>query len=196
MHRWHIALLILAAACQRVEEPQSSPPAQSGTAPAVVPDPSSTATARCVVATAPEAAPSAQPAQICPTAPDQPPALARATVAFPDAPGRPTVNVELARTEPDRTRGLMYRTSMAQDDGMLFIWKDERIRSFWMRNTCLPLDMLFIAADGFIVGVLEQIPTLNEASRSVPCPAAHVLEVNAGWTRQHGVKAGQRVELP
>ena len=113
-----------------------------------------------------------------------------------DAPGRPQVEVELARTDAERSRGLMFRTSMATDAGMLFSWNAEQIRSFWMRNTCIPLDMLFIAADGLIVGLLEQVPTLNDDSRSVRCPAAHVLELNAGWARGHGVKAGQRVQLP
>ena len=89
----------------------------------------------------------------------------------------------------------MYRTRLGAQQGMLFSWPDERIRSFWMRNTCLPLDMLFVAQDGTIVGILEQIPPLSEQSRSVPCPAAHVIEVNAGWSRQNGIKPGQKVQI-
>jgi uncharacterized membrane protein (UPF0127 family) len=114
---------------------------------------------------------------------------------FRDAPGSPRVAVELARTNHDRQRGLMYRTTLDKDEGMLFSWSDERPRSFWMKNTCLPLDMLFIAADGVIVGILEQVPTMNTASRSVRCPAAHVLEVNAGYCRAHGIEPGQRVQV-
>lgn len=89
----------------------------------------------------------------------------------------------------------MYRTSLGSDEGMLFSWGEEDVRSFWMLNTCVPLDMLFIAADGTIVGIVEQVPTLNTLPRGVPCPAQHVLEVNAGWTRQHGVEPGQKVEI-
>lgn len=114
-------------------------------------------------------------------------------VDFADAPGRPRVAVELARTDATRTRGLMYRTSLPDDEGMLFTWPEERPRSFWMRNTCIPLDMLFVAGDGTIAGIIEQVPVLNLASRTVPCPAQYVLEVNAGWTREHGVVAGQRM---
>jgi uncharacterized protein len=78
---------------------------------------------------------------------------------------------------------------------MLFSWTAESARTFWMHNTCIPLDMLFIAADGFITGILEQVPTLNDDPRGVPCPAAHVLELNAGWTRAHGVRAGMRAVI-
>jgi uncharacterized protein len=89
----------------------------------------------------------------------------------------------------------MYRTHMNGDDGMLFSWPEEAYRSFWMRNTCIPLDMLFVASDGTIVGILEQVPTLDDTPRGVPCPAAHVLELNAGWARAHGVQPGQRLEI-
>ncbi len=89
----------------------------------------------------------------------------------------------------------MYRTEMPEDVGMLFSWDDQSQRSFWMKNTCLPLDMMFIDADGVIVSILEQVPTLNTQPRRSGCPARHVLEVNAGWTRRHGVRPGQRVKL-
>jgi uncharacterized membrane protein (UPF0127 family) len=64
-----------------------------------------------------------------------------------------------------------------------------------MQNTCLPLDMLFIAGDGTIVGILEQVPTLNTLPRGVRCESRHVLELNAGWVRAHGVEPGQRVDI-
>jgi uncharacterized membrane protein (UPF0127 family) len=89
----------------------------------------------------------------------------------------------------------MYRTSMDGDRGMLFSWEADAPRSFWMQNTCIPLDMLFIAADGTIAGILEQVPTLNTQPREVPCPVRHVLELNAGWARLHGVAPGQHVDF-
>lgn len=102
---------------------------------------------------------------------------------------------EHALTEQAKERGLMYRTEMPEDGGMLFTWDDERPRRFWMRNTCLPLDMLFIDAKGTIVSILEQVPTLNTLPRPSGCPARHVLEVNAGWARSHGVRPGQKVQI-
>lgn len=135
------------------------------------------------------------PASECPSAPGEGPTLPRATVQFVDAPGKPEVSVERALDDDMRALGLMYRTHMDDDRGMLFTWDEEETRSFWMRNTCIPLDMLFIASDGTIVGILEQVPTLNTLPRSVPCPAQHVLELNAGWARKHGVAPGQRVQI-
>lgn len=90
----------------------------------------------------------------------------------------------------------MYRTHLAQDRGMLFDLRAREDHKFWMHNTCIPLDLLFIDFDGLIVGIVENAPTLNDASRSVGCPSRWVLEVNAGWARRHGVRAGQRIELP
>jgi len=116
-------------------------------------------------------------------------------VAFPDA-GGVSVEAEFVRSEHDTMRGLMYRTTMPEDHGMLF---DLRIRDdhkFWMHNTCISLDLLYVDEDGFIVGIVENAPTLNDESRGVGCPSRWVLEVNAGWTRRHGVKAGQHMTLP
>ena len=89
----------------------------------------------------------------------------------------------------------MYRTDMPEDQGMLFSWQDERVRNFWMRNTCIPLDLIYITKDGFIAGILEQVPTLSDAPRGVRCPVAHVLELNAGWARAHGVQPGMKVTI-
>lgn len=89
----------------------------------------------------------------------------------------------------------MYRTVLPEDHGMLFSWPNEQVRAFWMMNTCIPLDMMFIAADRTILGILEEVPVLNRASRSIPCPAAYVLEVNAGYSRRHGIKPGMHVEI-
>jgi uncharacterized membrane protein (UPF0127 family) len=150
---------------------------------------------RCIQETSSTPAPEAHPADECPEDSDGPIALAKGVVRFPDAPSAPEVTVQLAGTAESRQRGLMYVTSMESNAGMLFSWPEESIRSFWMRNTCIPLDMLFIAQDETIVGILEQVPVLNDAQRRVPCAAMHVLEVNAGWTREHGVVAGQKVTI-
>jgi uncharacterized membrane protein (UPF0127 family) len=199
-----LSLLVACAACNRTEEPRSSPvvqlPPASGAheqsrAAAEAPPTASTTPSRCVTPMPDEAPPVAHPASQCPPDVEERPVLPRGAVTFLDAAGDPRVEVELARTPHHKQRGLMFRTELARDGGMLFSWNDEEVRSFWMRNTCIPLDMLFIAADGTIAGVLEQVPVLNTASRSVPCPAMHVLELNAGWARAHGVRPGQKVRI-
>jgi uncharacterized membrane protein (UPF0127 family) len=118
-----------------------------------------------------------------------------ARIAFPEASGS-AVDAEVVRTEHDSARGLMYRTSMAEDRGMFFVLHSREDHKFWMHNTCIALDLLFIDQDGLIVGIVENAPTLNDEARGVGCPSTYVLEVNAGWARRHGVKAGQRATLP
>jgi uncharacterized membrane protein (UPF0127 family) len=116
-------------------------------------------------------------------------------VTFPEAAGA-AVDAEFVRSEHDTMRGLMYRTNMNDDRGMLFDLRIREDHKFWMHNTCIPLDLLYIDFDGFIVGIVENAPTLNDESRGVGCASRWVLEVNAGWTRRHGVQAGQRISLP
>ena len=149
----------------------------------------------CVVPMSESPAPAASRAESCPASPEPGPKLARGLVTFQDAPAHPQVQVELAANDGTRQRGLMYRTTLGAEEGMLFSWEVEEPRVFWMHNTCLPLDMLFVARDGTIAGVLEQVPVLNDAPRSVACPAAYVLEVNAGWVRGHGVNPGQHLAI-
>jgi len=122
-----------------------------------------------------------------------PPKLRTATVVFPDAGGK-EVTVEIVETEKDKARGLMYRKAMPENQGMVFLFDRRRNHTFWMHNTCIPLDMLFIDDDGVIVGIEENTPTLDDSTFQVGCPSRNVLEVNAGFTRKHGIKAGQRVE--
>src|SRR5690606_10400156 len=122
------------------------------------------------------------------------PVMPYAVGTFPEAPRAPALTVELALTADRQAHGLMYRPMLTDSEGMLFTWQDERQRFFWMRNTCLALDMLFIAKDGTIAGILENVPPMNDRpQRTVPCPAAHVLEVRAGWTRTYGVSPGQKM---
>jgi uncharacterized membrane protein (UPF0127 family) len=133
----------------------------------------------------------------CPDDPGPKPALALATVRFPEA-SEPNleVGVELARTDAERERGLMYRKSLGEGRGMLFVFERERTLTFWMHNTCIPLDMIFLAKDGTIVGIEESTPTMSDDTFSPGCPASYVLEVDAGWSRKHGVRAGMKVALP
>jgi uncharacterized membrane protein (UPF0127 family) len=205
---WLLTVHAAAVGCNRGEEPQSGPPVQAATATdsRTAPARNSTALAStdgqhaaaqssCVVPLPSAAAPAVSAASNCPPDPGGAPELTRGYVIFPEAPGSPRVNVERALTDDQHERGLMYRTRLASDEGMLFKFVDIRVRAFWMKNTCIPLDMLFIADDGTIAGIVEQIPTLNEAERTIPCPARYVLEVNAGYCRSHGVAPGQKVRF-
>jgi uncharacterized membrane protein (UPF0127 family) len=115
-------------------------------------------------------------------------------VTFPGASGV-AVDAEFVRSEHDTMRGLMYRRNLAEDRGMLFDLRVRDDHKFWMHNTCIPLDLIFVDEDGLIVGIVENAPTLDDESRGVGCPSRWVLEVNAGWSRRHGVRAAQRASF-
>jgi uncharacterized protein len=108
---------------------------------------------------------------------------------------RHAVRVEIARTDPERARGLMNRASLAEDAGMLFLFDESEEHGFWMKNTLIPLDMIFIDDEGRIVGIVERAEPRSERSRTVGRPSRYVLEVNGGWSRAHGVAAGDRVRF-
>ncbi len=104
-----------------------------------------------------------------------------------------TFTVEIADTDATREHGLMERTEMAKDHGMLFIFDDDAPRAFWMKNTKIPLDMLFFDADRRLVSVQHDVPPCT----ADPCPpyssgapARYVLELNAGQSRALGVSPG------
>lgn len=91
--------------------------------------------------------------------------------------------VEIADNEADRERGLMFRTRLAADHGMLFIYPDARIRNFWMKNTLIPLDILFFDADKRLINISANTPPCKTAdcpTYASSAPAKYVLELNAG----------------
>jgi uncharacterized membrane protein (UPF0127 family) len=100
------------------------------------------------------------------------------------------VTVEVVDTPESRQRGLMYRKQLAPDAGMLFIFERPEHHAFWMHNTLIPLDMIFITADWTILGIVENATPLTDDSRSVPGDSQYVLEVNGGFARSHGLQAG------
>ncbi|GGK18320.1 DUF192 domain-containing protein [Salinarimonas ramus] len=110
--------------------------------------------------------------------------------------GRHDFQVELAATPEERARGLMFRRSMPQDQGMLFDFQRVQPLAMWMRNTYISLDMLFIDADGTIVRIAQNTEPLSE--RTIPSgqPVLSVLELNGGVTSRLGIEPGDRVEHP
>ncbi len=104
--------------------------------------------------------------------------------------------VEVAETPDQLHQGLMFRDAMAEDAGMLFLLGSEEVASFWMRNTFLPLDMLFIARDGRITNVHRNAAPGSTAIISSTAPVVAVLEVNAGITARLGIHGGDRVLHP
>ncbi len=107
--------------------------------------------------------------------------------------GRHVFAVEVMRTDEERARGLMFRRFMPADRGMLFDFKTEQPVLMWMKNTYIPLDMIFISRNGTVTSVAANTEPMSERTISSGPPAFAVLEVNAGVAAKIGLKPGDRV---
>lgn len=116
-------------------------------------------------------------------------------VVFVTPAGDVTVAVEIADTPAATRRGLMFRRELARDAGMLFVFDTEEPRQFWMKNTYVPLDMIFVTAGLEVAGVVAGAEPLNETPVGVDKPSKYVIEVNAGFARERGIGPGTRVRL-
>jgi uncharacterized membrane protein (UPF0127 family) len=105
-------------------------------------------------------------------------------------------DVELAVTPDQRSKGLMFRKELPEGRGMLFDFAEETVISMWMRNTYIPLDMIFIRADGRIARIAQNTTPLSEAIISSGAPVKGVLEVIAGTAKKFGIAPGDRVAHP
>ena len=105
------------------------------------------------------------------------------------------VRVELARTPAEQERGLMWRRELSADQGMLFVFKESSEHAFWMKNTLIPLDMIFIGEDLRVLGVVANALPLTTEARTIGVPSRYVLEVNGGYCADHGVAAGDLVRF-
>ncbi len=119
----------------------------------------------------------------------------QSTLVIHSASGDHQVKVEVVTEPADQARGLMHRRSLGKDNGMLFIFRQEGPQSFWMKNTLIPLDMIFISKNLVIVDIATMQPCA-----SYPCPsytsrqpALYVLEVNAGYCRSHAIASGDKI---
>ncbi len=122
-------------------------------------------------------------------------ATPRGEVVFPD---KTQVHVEIAETPDERAKGLMFRKSLGETDGMLFIFEERGRHAFWMKNTLISLDLFWLDRSGKVVSIAEAIPPCKTPECPTYPPTAeadYVLEVNAGFAKKHKVKVGDTLVL-
>ena len=107
------------------------------------------------------------------------------------------VRIEVAADEASRQRGLMFRESMAEDAGMLFVFQGETDGPFWMKDTLIPLSIAFVDEEGIVVGVLDMEPCGSDScpNYGIERPYVLAIEANLGWFDEHGIGAGDRAKL-
>jgi uncharacterized membrane protein (UPF0127 family) len=129
------------------------------------------------------------PAPIAPATP----AAALETVTIDTARGPVSFKVEIADDEEERQKGLMYRTSLAPDAGMLFEWPEPAPRAFWMHNTYIPLDIIYIGVNGRIISIAAMAEPFNETPIPSQGAALGVLEIAGGRAAELGIEIGDQV---
>jgi len=102
------------------------------------------------------------------------------------------LKVEVAVTDEQRNQGLMFRKSLARDEGMLFVFDDPGYYAMWMKNTLIPLSVAFVDANGVILNILDMEPQTLD-SHGAAGPATYAIETNRGWFAERKVKAGDKV---
>lgn len=106
--------------------------------------------------------------------------------------GTHALKVEIAATDAQRERGLMFRKSMPRDVGMLFTFDEPGYHAMWMKNTLIPLSVAFIDNEGRILNVVDMEPETLDAHAAAG-PARYAIETNKGWFAERGIKAGEKV---
>ena len=106
-----------------------------------------------------------------------------------------TINIEVADDDAEREQGLMYRDTMAENEGMLFLMESEEIQNFWMKNTILPLDILYVDSERRIVSIHKDCKPYSLDQIVSAKPALFVVEVNAGYTNKYGIKVGDQISF-
>ncbi len=103
------------------------------------------------------------------------------------------IDIEIADTDAKRTKGLMDRLTMEENQGMLFLFPYEAQQSFWMKNTVLPLDIIFVNSKNKIVTIHQDTTPFDTGTYPSTEPASQVVEVNAGYTAQHNISVGDKI---
>lgn len=126
----------------------------------------------------------------------QAPEPARQELVIATDEGQRVFQVEIADEPQERSKGLMFRRDMAPEHGMLFDYGKEQPASFWMSNTYIPLDMIFVKADGTIESIAERTTPMSERSIRSQGPVRYVLEINGGLSDELGIEAGDKLSGP
>lgn len=103
--------------------------------------------------------------------------------------------LEVADDDAEQEQGLMFRTSMGKDNGMIFVFPDEAPRGFWMKNTLIPLDIVYVAANGRVLNILQMKPR-DESVYPSAGPAMYAIEFNVGTAERINLKAGDMLDIP
>ena len=185
-----VVLMVVASACNN--DPEPTPVATS----TIIPEPTVTATPAPSPSPTVAAAATATPIPLDDFIPADPVTgvgdISEALVA-----GQ-IFQLEVARTSSQRSRGLMERTSLPENAAMLFVYGSEEYRNFWMKDTLIPLDVLFLDARGVVVDVQTMHPQIGVADGALKVyrsalPARYALEMNAGLAEARGIEPGARV---
>ena len=107
--------------------------------------------------------------------------------------GKTPLRVEVVETLEKQERGLMFRQSLPENEGMLFVYREPQELAFWMRNTFIPLDIVFVGADGIILNIHQARPLDESVLYRSAGAAKYVIETNQGWFSRHGIRPGDRV---
>ncbi len=105
------------------------------------------------------------------------------------------LRVEIVSTPETRARGLSNRDSLGADEGMLFVFEQERPVSFWMKDTRIPLSIAFLDAAGRVLAI-EDMEPMDETTHPSPGPIRYAIEANRGWFARRGIRPGDKFELP
>jgi uncharacterized membrane protein (UPF0127 family) len=132
----------------------------------------------------------AEPAPSAPVDPSRAPPAGRAWIVF----GADTVVAEIAASADERAEGLMYREAVPDGTGMLFVFPDVSVRSFWMANTYVALDLAFMDPSFNVVDIIQMQPLITESYTS-RAPAMYGLEVRQGWLAENGIGIGTRAQV-
>lgn len=108
--------------------------------------------------------------------------------------GPATYSVEIAQTDDEKAKGLMGRESLPPGNGMWFVFEAPQVMQFWMKNTSIPLDILFVGSDMKVISIFENAVPFEEKMIAPEAPAQYVLEINAGQVAKYGIKKGDAVQ--
>ncbi|MFB6242412.1 MAG: DUF192 domain-containing protein [Candidatus Nanosalina sp.] len=121
-------------------------------------------------------------------------------VFYSDGRSTASLTLEVSNTPEERSRGLMYRRSLGKGRGMLFVWNSSEKRGFWMKNTYIPLDMIFVSGNGTVLNVEKAEPQPNTSERNLEIyrsegPAQFVIETRKGFSATHSIEEGTRIRF-